>query len=392
MLEANGVVARYNVVKRRTELVVPWLYGTTENADAVSLTHILSLASRYGMPTGLVPAAIEALADENSYSPVADWIASRKWDGTDRLQSMCDTLTPRDGYPLELRDVLVRKWLLSAVAAATLTAGFRTRGVLTLQGRQGLGKTSWGLSLIDDDRLRESVMKVDLHIDPSNKDSLIVAVEHWICELGEIESSFKRDVSRLKGFLTAGSDKLRRPYARVAAEYQRRTVFYASVNASDFLVDETGNTRFWTIPCVAIDWRHGIDVQQVFAQCSELLKNGAEWWLTSEEEAMLERENDRHRSFSLVRERLAEVVDLTVADTSGCRQFTPSELLEAAGFERPTNSQAKECASYLRQWFGESRRIQGINKWRVPLRAGARVEGGEDEREMPEPQPRSKFD
>ena len=49
------------------------------------------------------------------------------------------------------------RWLLSAVAAALMPTGFRTRGVLVLQGRQLLGKTSWFLALIPDSLLRDSV-------------------------------------------------------------------------------------------------------------------------------------------------------------------------------------------------------------------------------------------
>lgn len=394
MLEANGVGVRYNVIRKRVEISVPWLVGTAENADAVAMTHVQSLANRYGMPTGLVPAITEALADENSYNPAADWMLSRRWDGVDRLQAMCDTLTPREGFPLELRDIAVRKWLLSVAAAATQPDGFKCRGVLTLQGRQGLGKTSWGLSLVDDRDLRDRLVKVDHHLDPANKDSVLGAIDHLIVEIGELDSSFKRDMARLKGWLTSGTDKVRRPYGRVTAEYQRRTVFYATVNASDFLVDDTGNSRWWTIPVVHIDHAHGIDMQQVFAQCVALLREGAVWWLDAEEERLLSRQNNLHRSFSLVRDRLTAIVDPEVADTTGCKAYTASDLLVAAGFSNPTNGQAKEAAGYLREWFGEPRRIQGRDRWRVALRAGANVEADDDTPSAPAPKtsPKSKFD
>ena len=74
------------------------------------------------------------------------------------------------------------------------------------------------------------------------------------------------DMARLKGVLTRDFDKVRRPYARAESEYQRRTVFFASVNKPNFLVDMTGNTRWWTIPVSKINYEHGIDMQQVFAQ------------------------------------------------------------------------------------------------------------------------------
>lgn len=368
MLSANGVRVRYNIVKKRTEIVVPWLVGTAENADSVAMTHIQSLALRYRMPTGLVPAMAEAISDENAYNPAAEWITGKPWDGRDRLPDICATITAREGYPEALKVVLMRKWLLSIAAAALMPSGFHCRGVLTLQGPQGIGKTSWGLSLIDNVPLRDSLIKVDHHLDAANKDSLLGAIDHLIVEIGELDSSFKRDVSRLKGFLTAGSDKVRRPYGRVTVDYQRRTVFYATVNATDFLVDTTGNSRWWTIPVEWINHAHGINMQQVFAQLAVALKDGDIWWLTADEEQQLEAQNSRHRSFSLVRDRLLAVIDLEVDDISGCRPVTATEVLEAAGFDRPSNPQAKECGSLLREWFGEPRRIQGRDKWRVPMR------------------------
>ena len=369
MLDQNNVTVRYNIIKKRTEVTVPWIAGTAENSDAVAMTHIQSMASKYRIPTGLVPAMVEAIGDENAYNPAADWMTSKKWDGDDRLHAMFATIVPCEGYPLELRNTLMHKWLLSIAAAATKPDGFKCRGVLTLQGPQGIGKTSWGLSLIDDALLRSKLIKVDHHLDAANKDSLLGVIDHLIGEIGELDSSFRRDVSRLKGFLTSGSDKIRRPYGRVTVEYQRRTVFYATVNASDFLVDGTGNNRWWTIACDRIDFDHGIDMQQLFAQCVTELEAGAIWWLTPEEEQLLNRQNENHRSFSVIRDLLAGVIDLDANGTTSASAMTATEVLQAAGLDRPNNGQAKEAAQLLRQWFGDSKRINGRDKWRIPLRA-----------------------
>jgi putative DNA primase/helicase len=388
MLDANGVGVRYNIVKRRTEIVVPWLIGTAENVDSVAMTHVLSLALLYRVPTGHVPAMVEALGDENAYNPVADWINGKAWDGVDRLDAMYATIVARDGYPEELKRTLMHRWLLSGAAAALTPVGFHSRGVLTLQGPQGIGKTSWGLALVDDPALRDAVIRVDHHLDAGDKDSLLGAVEHWIVEIGELDSSLRRDVARLKGFITSGADKIRRPYARVTVSYPRRTCFYATVNASDFLVDSTGNSRFWTIAVERIDHAHGIDVQQLWAQMAVELKGGAQWWLTADEERALEVQNAQHRSFSLVRDRIAEVVDIEATNTSACAAMTASEVLVEAGFTNPTNTQAKECAGHLREWFGDSKRINGRDRWRVPLLPG---EGDHRVKASDKP-PKSKFD
>lgn len=367
LLEQHGVTARYNVIKKKLEITIPGISMTADNTDNVAMTHILSLAAQNGINTGLVPASVEAIADRHAYNPVEDWIRSRNWDGVDRLPDFYATLGVREGYPEDLKRTLMRKWLLSGVAAALMPTGFKCRGVLTLQGAQGIGKTSWGKRLISDPLLADSVIKTDHHLDGGNKDSLITAVTHFIVEIGELDSSFRRDVSRLKGFLTADTDKVRRPYARTESEYPRRTIFYATVNDPTFLVDDSGNSRWWTIPVVTIDYDHDIDMQQLFAEMAREFEAGAEWWLAPEEERALESQNEAHKTVSVVRDKVLALIDLDGTNTEVVSSLTPTELLYLAGVERPTNPQAKECGGLLRELFGEPRRVNGRDKWRVPL-------------------------
>lgn len=368
MLPQYGVTVRYNVTKKKTEILLPDLSFTSDNADNVVMTHLVSLAAMNNMATGLVPAYVEALADRNPYSPVAEWIKGQPWDGTDRLGAIVATITAQEGFPPGLKHTLIYRWLLSCVAAVLVPRGFKARGVLTLQGPQGCGKTSWVMSLVPDAVLRESVIKVDHHLDGNNKDSILTAVSHWIVEIGELDSSFKKDIARLKGFLTSDQDKLRRPYARGDSEYARRTVFSATVNEHNFLVDMTGNSRWWTIPVTKINFKHGIDMQQVFAQLALDFEQGEQWWLTAEEEKTLELHNKDHQTVSALHERILDVVDPAKAKDSNLPAMTPTEVLRTIGIDRPTNAQCKECGGILRELFGDSKRINGRDKWRVPLR------------------------
>jgi putative DNA primase/helicase len=175
-------------------------------------------------------------------------------------------------------------------------------------------------------------------------------------------------VARLKGFVTRDTDKVRKPYARVEVEMPRRTVFVATVNDAKFLLDDSGNSRWWTIPLALVDWNHGIDMQQLFALLAMDLEAGAEWWLTPEEEALLEEQNRSHRAISVVEDLVLADLDLDRVGEEGLVAITPRELLDHLGIERPSNTQCKECAGVLRNYVGEPRRIQGRDKWRVPLR------------------------
>ena len=50
------------------------------------------------------------------------------------------------------------------------------------------------------------------------------------------------------------------------------------------------------------------------------------------------------------------------------RYKSATELLQVIGIERPTNGHCRECGSVLRSHFGPPVKIQGIRKWKVPLR------------------------
>ncbi|MGE0190290.1 MAG: VapE domain-containing protein [Steroidobacteraceae bacterium] len=294
------------------------------------------------------------------------WINSKSWDGVDRLQPMYETLTIREGFPNDLKEKLIYRWLLSCVVAAFMPSGFQCRGVLTIQGSQGLGKTRWIASLVDDE-LRSDFIKFGHHMDARNKDDIISAVSHWIVEIGELDSTFKKDVAALKGFLTNTSDKIRRPYGRIDSEYPRRTVFAATVNDHNFLVDTTGNTRFWVLPVVKINYTYDIDMQQLFAQLRHDYEKGEKWWLTSAEQDLLEKCNADHRSVSVVRETLEARLDVSRKDNPKIKPVTTTEVLIEIGFKNPTNPQCKECAGVLRELLGEPKRINGSYRWRVPF-------------------------
>ena len=366
LLNLHSIVVRFDVLKKRPLIDIPDFQTTGENRDAVILTYIENLAIKHRMSPGRIGQNLLALADRRPVDPIADWIVSKPWDGQDRLADFYATVVPQEGYPLDFRDTLVRKWALSIVAATFKARGFRARGALTFQGDQGIGKTSWFKRLISDDFLRDQTVKLGHAWDGGSKDSRLAAIRHRIVELGELEGSFRREIAGLKAFLTEDYDKIRPPYGKVEAEYPRRTVFGASVNESDFLLDATGNSRFWTIAVASLDYEHGIDMQQVFAQLKTMFDAGAKWHLEKEEERRLEVINQQHRHYGAIGERIKSSLDMSRKGQTTNPRDSASDVLHKIGIERPTNSQYKEANALLRELLGFPKKIQGVYRWYVP--------------------------
>ena len=363
-----NIEVRYNLISKKYEILIPGHQGSPDNADSTSITIIQSIAVFHGLSVTHLPSILEAIGDSNLYNPVANWILSKPWDKKDRLNTFYNTLVQREDFPVELKETLLLRWLISLVAAVLKPSGYHARGVLTLQGPQSIGKTSWIKALVNDKALAEKVIKLDHHLDASNKDSIITALSHWIVEIGELDSSFKKDIARLKGFITASEDKLRRPYARGNSEYQRCTVFCATVNEENFLVDTTGNTRWWTIPVTKIDYEHNIDMQQLFAQVAVLFESGEQWWLTQAEETKLEIQNKLHGRVSLIREQLMEIMDLDKLGQANLSAMTANEILQKLDIKNPSNSTFKELHNLLREYLGQPKRINGNLKYRFPCK------------------------
>jgi putative DNA primase/helicase len=359
LLKAHRIEVRFNVITKRLECLC--------GGRAVSLGEVISLANLNQFATGWVQHFLYEIGVSHPRNPIRDWIESKPWDGQSRFEAICATIVEGVDYPAALKNALLYRWLLSAAAAALSDQPFKARGVLTFQGPQGIGKTSWIKTLIPPGPLREQCIKLDHHLDGSDKDSVIGAVGAWITEIGELDSSLRKDVARLKGFLTRDWDKLRPPYAREQVEWQRRTVFVATVNDEQFLVDHTGNSRWWTISCEKLDFNHEIDMQQLFAELAIEFRNGEQWWLTPEEERLLAEYNLRHRSVSAIADRIRDHINLSESLAGRGAYFTATELLAFIGVKSPTNIQCKEAGAALREHLGQPKRVQGRDKWRISI-------------------------
>ena len=208
----------------------------------------------------LIQSYLFNIADINRYNPIHDMLDEHKNNNPENLERIYKILNLQASFD----KLLVKKWLIQTVAFAFATYDNQvsTEGMLILQGKQGLAKTSF-FRVISGNPLwfNEGVC-----IDVSNKDSLIKAVSAWISELGEIDSTFKKDQSALKAFITSPLDRIRLPYAAAISDMPRATSLCGTVNPDKFLKDDTGNRRYWVIHVDNIDKKQlfGMSKEDVF--------------------------------------------------------------------------------------------------------------------------------
>lgn len=372
-----NVTVRYNVIKKALETNIPGEVFLIDNGDNNAIARLESECCRFGMPTEKVGAYHAYVGDKNPRNPVADWITAEPWDGTPRLQSLLDTVTAANDRKLpdgrSLRDVLMTRWLVSAVAAAFCPMGVSARGILVFQGPQYLGKTTWLKQLVPSDQLPD-VVQDGVLLNPADKDSVKHAISYWIVELGELDATFRKaDVAALKAFIPKQSDKLRLPYARTESHFARRTVFFGSVNPRSFLHDPTGNSRYWTIECEAIDLaaQRALNMQQIWAEVHSLWQAGEPHLLTGEEMAWLNEHNEEYQAADPIEERVQVKLDWDAAP--GLWQWkTATEVLLEIGVDKPNGTDASKAGAIIRKMNGgQSRRNKGRNQMLVPPKLGA---------------------
>ena len=368
LLNAYGIVVKWNVMNNGLEIEIPCFTADVGRARNATLEAVVDLARRRGLNPATVTGQLLLVASE--YHPVWEWVRSKPWDGTARLGQLFATLELADGANADLSRVLFDRWMVSCVKAVRHPRPaddvFTPQGVLVLQGPQGSGKTQWFKSLQPHGSRWVLSGRI---LDPSDRDSVQQATSFWITELGELDSTYRKsDIAALKAIVTQESDTYRSAYARREETVPRRTVFGASVNPSYFLVDDTGNRRWWTIPVRNINWQHGLDMQQVWAEVVTMVTEGVPWWLSSEEQEQLAAVNIQHQAQDSLIQDLWEVWKPNTISSSQMRVKLSEiwERLPGCANKRRTPSEASRLMNALRVAGVENKTVtQGSKTYNV---------------------------
>lgn len=349
----------FNTMAGEEVVVVPGLKVINGYEANAAVTHMVSQAILSGLPHSLVAEYMTQQCLQNPFHPAVNWIESKPWDRVSRLAQWMDTITSPD---MQIKEMMMRKWAIGAIAALYRPDGVSAHGVLTLLGDQGIGKTSWFKSLAHGHLLKDG-----LTLRPDNPDSVRQATAHWMVELGELDATFRKsDIAALKSFLTSDRDIYRLPYARKNTSKPRQTVFFASVNDESFLSDATGNRRYWTVQCEAINFEHGIDMQQLWAEVKIIYESGASWYLDRNQMLDLNTHNKEFTAVEPIVEKTQTKLDWS-ADKSKWAYKTSTEVAEMVGVSFPSKGDIIRIGMHLKTVQGvHCRRSNGVTTRLVP--------------------------
>lgn len=189
------------------------------DVDDLGLWHYLERAYKLSCKDKNV-AAVAVMAQRNAFHPVCDYLDSCEWDGIPRVETLLVDCLGAEDTPY-VRAV-TRKTLVAAVARI-YQPGIKFDNMLTLQGVQGIGKSSL-LAKLGGDWFSDTFTTMQ------GKEAYEQVQGVWLMEIGELDSTKKAETSTVKLFISKTSDRYRPAYGRRIQEFPRQCVFFGTTN------------------------------------------------------------------------------------------------------------------------------------------------------------------
>lgn len=227
--------------------------------------------------------ALISTAAKNRYHPVQDWLrALPEWDMEIRINHWLEKSLGAKKEPSDYLKAVGSRFLIGAVARI-MNAPKPTKvdNMLVFEGLQGEGKST----LVE---LLFSPWHGDTPLPLGDKDAFIGIKGKWGYEMAEMDSMNKASSSTAKAFLSSHTDSYRPPFGTKNEEFPRQTVFIGSSNHYEYLIDPSGNRRYWPVWASYIDKQWLIDNrEQLWAEAYHCYKQKFKHWIDQKEEPKL---------------------------------------------------------------------------------------------------------
>ena len=223
------------------------------------------------------------IAKEKSYHPVKNYLNSLDFRANPEyieIEKLAELLFNINN---PLYDKMIRKWMIAAVARI-YNSSCKVDNMLILKGNQGLMKSTFFRVLFGGEWFTDNLTS------NLSRDDLLTCHKHWCIEMDELDRiTSKKEAGAVKAFITKQRDDFRKPYGKSSLSYKRRFVLCGTCNKDEFLVDETGNRRFWIIPIIEkINVAYIKEIRDwLWAMAKYWYLQGEQWWLSDEDETLL---------------------------------------------------------------------------------------------------------
>ena len=293
MLKRTDTTIHFNEISKQLEINTTKFENKNLNTFATELYSHCQIEG-LKLTENNVMKYIDAVGYKKAINPFKEYLNNLKdkWDGNSRLKDFYNIFICPETYDNSLKELILFKWLLQFMGSA-YDEEFKSPGLVVLKGRQGLGKTSIFSNLIP---IKESwVFLSEQKFTGGDRDNIQTITSNQLVELSEFARSNKA-VDALKGFITSPADKMVLKYDKHPVQYKRKTVYYATINDDEFLIDDE-NRRFWVIDLISINLNHNVDFEQLWAEMYHIYHNKGiqNYWLSQEDQEKIEKSNQNYK-------------------------------------------------------------------------------------------------
>lgn len=238
--------------------------------------------------------AVALCAHRNRINDVQNYLSSLSWDGIPRLDTLLIDYLGANDTPYTR--AVIRKSLCAAVARA-FKPGIKYDYMPILAGPQGIGKSTF-LRILGLRWFSDSLQVFE------GKEAAEMLQGVWINELGELNGLSRAETNAVKQFLSRTTDIYREPYGRRTQVFPRRCVFFGTTNDAEFLIDKTGNRRFWPVdvginsPVKSVFNDLEYEVDQIWAEAVKTYYDGEELFMRNEIAKTAQEEQEKHLQVS----------------------------------------------------------------------------------------------
>ena len=235
--------------------------GWTDADEARSMYFIESVFKIYSKEKH--SAALKILFDERRYNPLRDIIDGIEWDGQNRCEHFL-TRWAKCEDNVYVREV--SRLIFAGGIHRLYAPGTKFDNVPILIGtKQGEGKSTIVRWLAINDIYYGEINIIE------GQQAIEQLQGKWICEIGELLALTKnKEQEAAKAYVTRSIDSYRKPYERNVSEFPRRCIFIGSTNDSQFLIDKTGNRRYYPVEVHSDGYdlyKHEDECREYILQC-----------------------------------------------------------------------------------------------------------------------------
>lgn len=189
------------------------------------------------------------VATRHQYHPVREYLKRITWDGKPRLKDWLIRAVVGEPDKLKRKERAylqrVGTWFLMGMVARAMYPGCKFDYMPILEGPQGMRKSTV-LNVLAGDWFADTGFVL------GDKDSLQMLQGRWLYEISELDAMARAEVTKIKAFIASRLDWYRASFDKRPREYPRQLVFAGTTNEHQYLIDGTGNRRFWPIDVTRI--------------------------------------------------------------------------------------------------------------------------------------------